>query len=152
MFPRIQRGFAIVSAIFLLVVLAALGGFIATVSTTQHIGSAQDIQGSQAYYAARAGVEWGLYQALKASSCEPSSASGSSFVYSTGNISVTVDCFTTPQPAPKLPDEAGAGYLYTITATACTPGNAAAPFCPGNAANPNYVERRVTALAESPVP
>ena len=51
MFPnlqhRAQRGFAIVSAIFLLVALAALGGFIATVSTTQHIGSAQDFQGTQ---------------------------------------------------------------------------------------------------------
>jgi MSHA biogenesis protein MshP len=108
MFRRFQRGFAIVSAIFLLVVLAALGGFIATVSTTQHVGSAQDVQGDRVYYAARAGIEWGLFQALKSSSCVASS----SFVYSAGNISVTVDCNAT------LPDEAGAGSLYTITATA----------------------------------
>jgi len=147
MFRRFQRGFAIVSAIFLLVVLAALGGFIATVSTTQHVGSAQDVQGARVYYAARTGIEWGLYQALKSSSCIDSS-----FVYPVGNISITVSCATTPQPTPSLPDEAGAGYLYTITSTACTPGNAAAPFCPGNVANPNYVERRVTALADSTVP
>jgi len=144
MFPRIQRGFAIVSAIFLLVVLAALGGFIATVSTTQHIGSAQDVQGTRVYYAARAGIEWGLYQALKSS---PSSCvASSSFVYSAGGISVTVDCTAT------LPDEAGSDSLYTIRATACTFGNTAAPFCPGNVANPNYVERRVTALADSTPP
>lgn len=142
MFPRLQRGFAIVSAIFLLVVLAALGGFIATVSTTQHIGSAQDFQGTQAYYAARAGSEWGLYQALQTSSCVASS----SFVYAASNISVTVSCVTT------APDEAGGGNMYTINSTACTPGNAVAPFCPGNAASANYIERRVTALADSAVP
>ena len=148
MFPnlqhRAQRGFAIVSAIFLLVALAALGGFIATVSTTQHIGSAQDFQGTQVYYAARSGAEWGLYQALKPT---PSCVAASSFMV--GSVSVTVGCATTPPPTSTLPNEAGAGYLYTITATACMPGNAAAPFCPGDAANANYIERRVTALADS---
>ena len=142
MFPnlqhRAQRGFAIVSAIFLLVALAALGGFIATVSTTQHIGSAQDFQGTQVYYAARSGAEWGLYQALKPT---PSCVAASSFMV--GSVSVTVGCVAT------VPNEAGAGNLYTLTATACMPGNAAAPFCPGDAANANYIERRVTALADS---
>lgn len=53
-----QRGFAIVAAVFLLVVLAALGAFMVTVSNGQHLSSAQDIQGSRAYWAARAGLEW----------------------------------------------------------------------------------------------
>ena len=57
-----SRGFAIVSAIFILVVLGALGAFIVNVSTNQQIGSALDIQGVRAYQAARAGVEWGIYQ------------------------------------------------------------------------------------------
>lgn len=56
------RGFAIVSAIFILVVLAALGAFIVNISTNQQIGSAIDVQGVRAYQAARAGIEWGLYQ------------------------------------------------------------------------------------------
>ena len=150
MFPKIQhgmqRGFAIVSAIFLLVVLAALGGVIATIATTQHVGSAQDFQGTQVYYAARAGSEWGLYQALKSSSCVADTIAAANFVYAVGNISVTVKCAAT------VPDEAGAGNLYTITATACAPGNAVAPFCPGGAANANYIERRVTALADSTTP
>lgn len=55
-----QYGFAIISAIFLLVVLALLGAFMVTFSNTQHITSAQDIQGSRAYWAARAGLEWGI--------------------------------------------------------------------------------------------
>lgn len=142
MCPRIQRGFAIVSAIFLLVVLAALGGFIATVTTTQHVGSALDVQGAQVYHAARAGTEWGLQQAVNAATCNATS----SFAYGVGNISLTVNCLQT------VPDEAGAGALFTITATACTPGNTVAPFCPGDAANASYVERRVTVLADSTPP
>ena len=54
--PDRQRGFTVVTAIFLLVVLAALGGFIATISTTQHIGSALDVSGARAYQAARSGT------------------------------------------------------------------------------------------------
>jgi MSHA biogenesis protein MshP len=56
----IQRGFAAIAAIFLVVVLAALGGFMLTFSSTQQLTSAQDVQGSRAYWAARAGLEWAL--------------------------------------------------------------------------------------------
>ena len=41
-----QCGFAIVSALFILIALAALGAFIATVSSTQHAGSALDVDGA----------------------------------------------------------------------------------------------------------
>lgn len=55
-----QAGFAAIAAIFLVVVLAALGGFMLTFSNTQQLTSAQDIQGSRAYWAARAGLEWAV--------------------------------------------------------------------------------------------
>ena len=55
-----QHGFAAIAAIFLLVMLAALGGFMLTFSSTQQLTSAQDIQGSRAFWAARAGLEWGF--------------------------------------------------------------------------------------------
>lgn len=60
----LQRGFALVTAIFLLVVLAALGAFMVSMSGVQHTTSAQDVQGSRAYQAARAGIEWGVYQIM----------------------------------------------------------------------------------------
>lgn len=66
---RTQRGFALASAIFLLVVLAALGAAMLTFSSAQHAGSAMDVQGTRAYQAARAGIEWGAYRALRNSSC-----------------------------------------------------------------------------------
>lgn len=59
---RPQNGFALVTAIFLLVVLAALGGFIVNIFTSQQQTSALDLQGERAYQAARAGIEWGAYQ------------------------------------------------------------------------------------------
>ena len=52
-----QKGFAAVAAIFLIVILAALGGFMLTFSNTQQLTSAQDLQGSRAYWAANAGLE-----------------------------------------------------------------------------------------------
>ncbi|MDP3086893.1 MAG: hypothetical protein Q8M99_01680 [Methylotenera sp.] len=55
-----QRGFSVVAAIFLLVVLASLGAFMLTFSNTQHLTSAQDVQGSRAYWAARAGTSWAI--------------------------------------------------------------------------------------------
>ncbi len=57
-----QSGFSLISAIFLLVVIAALGLFTVTISTTQQHSSAMDVLGSRAYQAAKAGIEWGVYQ------------------------------------------------------------------------------------------
>jgi MSHA biogenesis protein MshP len=54
------RGFVSIVALFLLVVMAAMGVFMLTFANTQQLTSAQDIKGSQAYWAARAGLEWGM--------------------------------------------------------------------------------------------
>lgn len=53
-----------VSAIFLLVILAALGAFMLTFSTVQHTTATTDLEGSRAYQAARAGIEWAAFQVL----------------------------------------------------------------------------------------
>ena len=58
--PPTQGGFAAIAAIFLVVILAALGGFMLTFSNTQQLTSARDVQGSRAYWAARAGLEWAV--------------------------------------------------------------------------------------------
>jgi MSHA biogenesis protein MshP len=59
-FHMAQRGFAAIAAIFLVVILAALGGFMLTFSNSQQLTSAQDVQGTRAYWAARAGLEWAV--------------------------------------------------------------------------------------------
>lgn len=55
-----QSGFAAIAAIFLVVLLAALGAFMVGFSNTQQLNSAQDVQGSRAYWAARGALEWGI--------------------------------------------------------------------------------------------
>ncbi|PPC92618.1 MAG: hypothetical protein CTY35_12265 [Methylotenera sp.] len=61
---KTSRGFLLPAAIFLLVILAALGAYALNISSTQQATSKQDIQGSRAYQAARAGLEWAIFQVL----------------------------------------------------------------------------------------
>lgn len=118
MSEAMQRGFTIVSAIFILVVLAALGAFIVTITTTQQISSALDVQGSRAYQAARSGIEWGVYQvqasaaynfghandpAATSTNLRSCPASPVSFAFPAAptlkGFSVTVNCTATTDPA-----------------------------------------------------
>jgi len=57
-----QRGVSIITAVFLLMLMAVLAAVIANVVSTAHVNMAADIGGARAYQAARAGVEWGMYQ------------------------------------------------------------------------------------------
>jgi MSHA biogenesis protein MshP len=93
-----QRGFAAVAAVFLVVILAGLGAFMLTFSNTQQLTSAQDVQGSRAYWAARAGLGWGI------ASVTPTSTT----------------CFTSPT---TLTVE---GFTVTVTCTRSTYGEAGA--------------------------
>ena len=70
--PMRQTGFAAVAAIFLVVVLAAMGAFMVSISNSQQISSAQDVQGMRAYWAAQGGLEWGIAAANAASTCPAS--------------------------------------------------------------------------------
>ena len=145
--PELKRenGFAIVSAIFILVALAALGAFIAVVSSSQHVGSALDVQGARAYQAARSGSEWGAAQVVlvAGASCFPDKNLGA-----VNGVAVTVRCEAGPAgPAGEI----GLGALFTIRAWACNrPGADGA--CPGAAGAANYVERYMTILVERPPP
>lgn len=87
--PR-QRGATVVAAIFLLLLLAGLGGLMVTMTSVQNTTSAQDIQGTRAYQAARAGVEWGIYQLQIADSC--ASSATKTFGGTLSAFSVEVTC------------------------------------------------------------
>lgn len=132
-------GFAIVSAIFILVVLAALGAFIVSISGSQQIGSALDVEGVRAYQAARAGLEWGLHRQLRSGSCV-GAASFAPTASTLAGFTVTVICTATPDPGGH-----GGPTVYSITATACNQPDGGA--CP-NTANPGpfYVERRLEVM------
>src|SRR5450759_1068271 len=134
--PAVQRGFSLVSAIFLLVVIAALGTFAVTLSTTQQQSAALDVLGSRAYQAARAGIEWGEYQVLTPGgviNCGPLAAPLLNNVTLTGttlqNFTVTVNCGS------AAASEVGATVtMYKLDSTAWQ----------GTSPSPNYVERQMS--------
>jgi MSHA biogenesis protein MshP len=105
-------GFAALAAIFLMVVLGALGAFMLSFSTIQHSTSAQDIQGSRAYWAARAGLEWGLANFASACPGQPvtliATQQASSSPFTLFGFGVTVTCSLTgyaeSTPTPTIPN------------------------------------------------
>jgi MSHA biogenesis protein MshP len=136
----LQRGFGVVSAIFLMVVLAAIGVAMVNLSATQHIGLAVDVQGARAYQAARAGVEWGLYQALigNPSSACPASTSFVPAAPTLNSFTVTVKCTQTSDSNESPPI-----IIRQLEVTACNQPSSGA--CPGANRNSDYVERRLQA-------
>ena len=124
-----------VSAIFLIVVLALLGAAMAKFSIMQHASSTQDYQGVRLYLAAQSGLEWGLYRILEpdsaASATLPSCWSGSATVTLAQDLapfstSVTCSATTTTED-----DKSIATYLLVATAAS------------GTAGTQHYVERQV---------
>lgn len=143
---NMQKGFSIVSAIFLLVVLAFLGTAMMTFSTNQQQTSALDVLGSRAYQASRAGIEWGAYQVL------PNSAVAGGFAVNCRNagggavssvlpamagtlsgFNVTVSCAATAHSDASA--ATGTVWMYQLTSTAAQ----------GAAGAADYVERQVQA-------
>ena len=60
-----QGGFSLFAAIFLLVVLGALGAYMVAMGTLQQATPVFALQGAQAEKAARSGIEWALHQTLQ---------------------------------------------------------------------------------------
>lgn len=137
--PALQRGFSLVSAIFLLVVIAALGTFAVTLSTTQQQSAALDVLGSRAYQAARAGIEGGAYQVLPASavsgfaiSCRAGAAPNQQIAAlpnTLAGFTVNVQC-----GAASAVEGTNTVWVYNLTSTATQ----------GTVATPDYVERVVS--------
>ncbi len=137
-----ESGFSLVTAIFLLVVLAGLGTMMVTFFTAQQQSSAKDVLGSRAYQAARTGVEWAAYGVSQTpagtlwAGCT-SSPPATTFTPNTAStLGGTLSPFKVVVTCTSLPFTEGTNtiFIYDITSTA-TGVNGANP---GNA---NYVER-----------
>jgi MSHA biogenesis protein MshP len=109
---RSARGFLIIAAVFLLVVLAGLVAYLMTVSTTSQTASAADFNSARAYQAARAGLEVAAFQVLRSSTCTPSQN-----IAFTGNLAgytATVTCSSSSVT------EGGASVMaYSLVSNGC---------------------------------
>lgn len=126
-------GFSLISAIFLLVVLAALGAVMVRLSTTQHTTAALDVQSARALSAARAGLEWAAWRAMKDPTYACTTAGSSN---DTVSLPGDLASFTTTVTCSKT-EHAEAGNtlrVYSLTAKSET----------GVQNTPWYVKREVT--------
>lgn len=128
-----QRGAALVSAIFLLVVLAALGAYMVTVSGVQQTTVNRALINARTHYAVRAGLEWGVHQVVSPSGFTtpcPATATFSPAGFGFDGISVTVAC-TSNLYIPGVDTT-----VYTLTSTATH----------GAAGTAEHAERRLEAI------
>lgn len=127
---HLQHGFAAIAAVFLVVALAALGAFMVTFSNTQQITSAQDAQGTRAYWATRAGLEWGLSSAAAANACPAASTT-----LAVDGFTVTVTCLLT---SPTNPEASSTPRIIQFISVAKS----------GTVGAVGYIERSVSASLE----
>ncbi len=117
------------SAIFLIVVLAALGASIASISNVEHDTATKSLLSTRVYYGAKTGLEWAIQRAIAAASC-----AGATFSPSGGGfegVSVTVTCVQSTHGSGNIT------YYITSIATAGTVGSL------------NYAERRMEATVSN---
>ena len=127
--PERQRGLSLVGAVFLIVVLAALGAYIVTVTSVQHRIPALGIQGARAWFAALAGLEWAIVQEQATTACDTDGAS-----FDVEGFTVEVECDGMGGP---FQEGSGAPYeLVRLTVTAT------------RASGEDQVRRTVTAVVK----
>ena len=158
-----QRGVSIISALFMLLLFAALAAYMVSLSSSSNISAARDVQGARAYQAAQAGLEWGLLQVL-----DPANSTVAAMVapfgsgtaawpnmpdcpatstLALGGFTVVVQCARFPAggagaSGPPVYSEAGATrsvIVYQLTSTASSAGAVVGTLA--------YVERQVAASA-----
>lgn len=87
----IQSGFTLVTALFLLVVVALMSVYLINFSSVQHTTLVYGVQGARAMQGARTGLEWGIHQAINTGVC-PADSFNTSGAGSLDNFNINVSC------------------------------------------------------------
>jgi len=118
------------SAIFLIVVLAALGASIASLSNVEHDTATKSLLSTRVYYGAKTGLEWAIQRAIAVASCTGAtfSPTGSGFE----GVSVEVTCV-------QRTTHGAGNFTYYITSIATA----------GTVGSLNYAERRMEATVSN---
>ncbi|MGB5626210.1 MAG: hypothetical protein WBM61_10790 [Woeseiaceae bacterium] len=123
---NLQTGFSLVPALFLLVVLSALGIVAVRLAGVQHQTVVLAMQSGRAYAAARSGIDWSAYQALVNGSCAAATLS----LTEAGLAGFSVDTSCSSTVHSEGPNTV---RVYVIDAFAWS----------GSYGNPDYVSRRI---------
>jgi len=123
-----EQGFSLIPALFMMVVLAGLGAVAVRLGGVQQHSVNLAIQGSRAYAAARAGIEWAAYEALNNSNCGTNSFA----LTEAGLNGFTVDTVCT---STTHAEGSGTTTVYSLQAFSRS----------GAYGTPDYVSRRMRA-------
>ncbi|MCB1723794.1 MAG: hypothetical protein KDJ39_08880 [Gammaproteobacteria bacterium] len=120
-------GFTLISALFVLVVVSALGVYLSALSTTSHASTALAVRASQAMYAAQSGIEWVVYRLGAGDTCATLPATPV-----LDGFTITVDACNT-----QMVTEGTDSYpMHDVSVTAGI----------GSFGDPTYVTRRLSAV------
>jgi len=130
---RKQRGFGLVAAVFLIIVIAAAIAVMWRLSVTQSATNMLSLQQARAFQAARAGLEYGIARSLASptQACSPFSLEG---------FRVVVICESSTVLQPHVPEEGRDLVFHRVEATATY----------GSPGEPDYTYRQLTAVVERP--
>lgn len=131
--PRKARGFGLVAAMFVMIVISMVVIAMARLSTAQHGSNSLSIQQGRAFQASKAGLEWGISRTYKAASCAtgPVNLAGSGLSEFSVSVACTSNSYTDNEGNPV--------QIFRITATAQNGS-------PGG--RPDYAYRQLTAVVE----
>lgn len=125
---RRASGAALITALFLVAVLAAIGIAMSRLSNVENDTRTKAVLASRVYYGAKAGLEWGIQQAIAGGACAAGTpALGAGLT----GVSVSVACSSSTHGAGNI--------VYYIASTATT----------GTLGSASYAERRMEATVSN---
>ncbi len=104
-------GFALITAIFLLVVVAGMVVYMTNIRVAQQTTVVYGLQGARALQAARSGLEWGIYQSIYNGACAGSTVINDAAF---AGFSVEVQCL----PTTHVEGDPATGTIVTYRLTA----------------------------------
>ena len=137
-----QRGFGLVAAMFVIIIVAAVIAAMAQLAGTQNATNSMSIQQARAYQMACAGLEWGIARAVSKESCDA--------IFTLEGFAVTVSCGD-PIAAGQIVEETCIQSGVAVTKHVLFHEvDARAEY--GLVGNPDYAYRRLSAVVELPCP
>jgi MSHA biogenesis protein MshP len=139
-----SAGMALMSAIFLIVVLIGLGVAMMNLSNVEQDTASKAILAAKVYYGAKAGIDWGIQQAIAAgASCAPPPGSSTPINLTQGSlngVTTTVTCTLAQQGASTCGlTGTSACQTYYLTSVATT----------GTLGTLSYAERHIEATVSN---
>lgn len=112
-----EKGVSLITAIFLVVIVASIGAYMVTIGQTQQQTTALSVLGTRGMNAAASGLEWGIQRAVQAAAagldCSPGTVNFNLNATTLNNFNVVVGCSV------QSFEEGTTMYnVYTLTSTA----------------------------------